>query len=223
VPVNYSANATPAASTATSDDYQNAISGQIKQLSQPTDPNSAVVRSQTDAYNIQSNRDQAAARNAAAQSAYASGDMSGAPRAAERIAENAAAGRATNTAGVMATAEAQRQANLNAMMGLGTSAALQQQGITNQAGQFGDQLALNYAQLGEAHNAGAANLGERASEFGTTADLQRQAMLQAMKIAQMNDATSRYGIQTGADTSRYNTDTNYNLGEDNLFGSLLRS
>src|SRR5580704_5402152 len=55
------------ASTATSNDYQGQINAQLSQLSQPTDANSAVVRNQTDAYNLQSDRGLATNENAIAE------------------------------------------------------------------------------------------------------------------------------------------------------------
>src|SRR4051812_33972239 len=103
-----------AANTATTQNYQDAITQQLAGLNKPVDANSAVVRSQTDPYRLATERGLAANQKQLAESAYARGDAStgGAAQAQQSARENASVAEAQNTGNVVGTAEAQRQQSL---------------------------------------------------------------------------------------------------------------
>jgi len=159
------------ASTTTTQGFIDAINGQLAQNKNPVDPNSDVVRSQTDAYRLSTERGLADAQKQAAEQAYATGNLNtgGAAQAQLSAREAASAAEAGNVGNVMATAEAQRQQNVKDLLGLGSSTSLQQQGVTNQA-----------------------------KQFGVTADQQQQAINNAFKIAQMQNDLGYYNTNTNA-------------------------
>jgi hypothetical protein len=195
------------ANTATSDNYQTQINQQLSQLSQPVDPNSAVVRGQTDAYHVASQRGLAANEGALAESAYAGGntETGGYGEQQQQAREAASAAEGTNTGNVMATAEAQRKQEQENLLGLGTQAGLQQQGITNQAGQFGGQLGLNEQQLAQAN-----------SEFGTTSAQNQQSINNALENARAQTALGYHSVDTQATTAGNNTDLGYYNTQQNI-------
>lgn len=210
--VNYTAPATTPASTATTQQYQDQINQQLSRLSQPTDPNSAAIRAQTDPYAVATQRGLRQNQAAIAEANYAGGNTNTGANAEmqQQARENASTAIANNTANVMATAEAQRQQEQEDLLGLGAGTSVQQQQVTNQADQFGNQLGLNYAQLGEEHNAGAAGinyenaaLAQNNAQFQTTSNLNQQSINNALAIAKMQNDLGYYSTDVSNNGANY--------------------
>jgi hypothetical protein len=161
------------------------MTGQLGQLSTPTDANSADIAPALQAYDAQSQRDQQTERDALAERYYAQGGDSGSGlqsgafnTAVQQGAEAAAGNRANFTGSTIYNASQAKRQQLQAMLqtavGAGQTdtaqqiqaqianidANLREQGLTQQNQQFNDQLSYNYA--------------------NTIAGLNRDAMLQAL-------------------------------------------
>ncbi len=155
--------APPNADTSASTNYQNIINGQIGQLQQPVSANSPYIQAQTNAYDLSAQRSATQAQEAAAQAGYAQGDLNSGSQNVQQMLINEALGQgeATNTGNVMATAEAQRQAQLANMIGVGTTQAQNQQQLTAGQNQYASTLGLNVAGLKETAGAQAVSAAQQ--------------------------------------------------------------
>jgi hypothetical protein len=202
------------APTATSDQYQQAISRQLGQLQQPVDANNNVVKAQTTAFNNQAQQGLDANENADAEAAYASGNVQGGGLGAtqQQAREAAAASEGQNLSGAITAQTAAQQAERDNLIATGGNLAgqqqnttnqanqatanegIQQQQITNQAGQFNSQLGLNEQQLAQQQN-----------DFGVQSQQNQQQISNALEQARAQTALGYYG-----------QNNQYNLGEDQL-------
>jgi hypothetical protein len=226
VPVNYSANATPAANTSASQGYQDAITQQLAALSAPTDANSATVLAQTNPFDVATERGLQQNQNDLAEAAYAGGnvDTGDAEIQQQQAREAASQAEATNTGNVVANSEAERLAQQQALLGLGTNSALQQQQVTNQANQFGDQLGLNYNQLAENQNQYAGGLdyqnsalAQNNAQFGVTANQNQESIANQLALGQGQLALGQGQLGLGY----YNTNAQTDIANQTAIANLL--
>lgn len=142
---------------------QAAILKQLGTLQNPTDPNSATVKAITDPYHLQSQIGLEGTRRALAEQAYAHGNLNTGGYAGSQIAavEKAGADEANFTGQTVATQEAQRQAMLMNILGLGNNVNQFSQQLSATQKNFADQLAQNDRQFG-------ASLKNAIAQFGQT-------------------------------------------------------
>jgi hypothetical protein len=125
---------------------RDAILAQLQKAQQPVDPNDPSIKPSVDAYRAEATRGLDDTRNALAERAYATGNLGqgGYDQLQQQAREKMGLGVANFSGQAMQNAQAQKQAMLQQLLGLGNSNL-----------QFSDQLGLNYSQL-----------GQQASQFG---------------------------------------------------------
>jgi hypothetical protein len=232
-PINYGTQPTAAANTNQTNLYQQQIQQQLQNTANPVTANNPIVRAQTDAYDISSNRGLAQNRNALAQQAYAGGNLSGGGYGVQQQAarEAAAAARAANVGQVMSTEEGRRQQAQQQFMNMGQSGSLQQQQVTNQAGQAGDALRLNYNQLAQRANEISQQTGlslDQLAEQGRLGDasnaLKQQEINNQLELGrgQLDLGKGQLGVAgRNVDLGYYNTNTNADLQQQQINNALL--
>jgi hypothetical protein len=134
------------ATSALNGPMRDAILAQLQKAQQPVDPNDPSIKPSVDAFRAESQRGLDDTRNALAERAYATGNLGqgGYDQLQQQAREKMGLGVANFSGQAMQNAQAQKQAMLQHLLGLG-----------NNDLQFSDQLGLNYSQL-----------GQQASQFG---------------------------------------------------------
>jgi hypothetical protein len=164
---------------------QAAILAQLQQLQAPVDANSSTVTSITDPYNLQAQRGLQQTKQSIAEQAYANGSLNtGGFQTAQTAAdENAAANEANFTGQTVATQEAQRQAMLQSMLGLGTNVSEFSQQLSATQKNFADQLAQQDSQF-------RATLASNIAQFGQSLGYQYALLAWSQKQTGINGSTT---------------------------------
>lgn len=163
---------------------QAAILKQISGLQTATDANSSTVKDITDPYHLQSQRGLEATRRALAEQAYASGNLNTGGYGQSQISavEHAGADEANFVGQTVATQEAQRQAMLMSMLGLGQNASQFSTQLSATQKNFADQLSQQDRQF-------AATLAQNVAQFGQSMGYQ-YALLDWSKTQKGIDSSS---------------------------------